>query len=180
MADFWPKFGNLPRQGPSQEPNRISLTVEKLPINVVIFDSENDRKWQLRYKMTTNLRRKSHLKKPQSTTPHLSLTWDSLLPSWLSSLPFHSWLGFARALLLLAASPPLPPSHHSVDWWDVRLHPTIWLFMTSTNGYSTPAVRCFEVLDTLNPDECVKAGRAALCCVYPVRDLHPFFHTVNR
>jgi len=52
--------------------------------------------------------------------------------------------------------------------------------MTSTNSYPTPAVGCFEVLDTLNPDECVKEGRAALCCVYPVRVLYPFLQKANR
>ena len=66
-------FGYLLRQGPSQEPNRISLIVKKLPINVVILGKE----------MTCGRRIKRQLnhagnptsrKRPQSTIPYLSLT----------------------------------------------------------------------------------------------------------
>ena len=113
MANFWPKFENFPRQGPSQEPNRISLTriVEKLPINVVIFDSENNRKRQQRYKTMTKSRRKSHLKKTPIyyTATQSNMRFTSTIVAVIVALPLVAGACVSTAICCLSSVATVTP-----------------------------------------------------------------------
>lgn len=111
MANFWPKFENFPRQGPSQEPNRISLIVEKLSINVVIFDSENNRKRQQRYKTTTKSRRKSHLKKTPIyyTATQSNMRFTSTIVAVIVALPLVAGACVSTAICCLSSVATVTP-----------------------------------------------------------------------